>query len=182
MSWARRSVGWRMLRVAYATACLSSVSSAAELLLPKFDSLRAKASDSVVISLDEDTLRMAGQFLDPSDPGDANAKAAIRGLKSIYVRSFSFQEPYSVPSAEIATLRSQLAAPHWRRVVQTHSEADHSDVDIYLAADGEPAQGLVIIVTEPREFTVVSISGVVDLARLHSLEGHLGVPRLPTTP
>jgi hypothetical protein len=154
----------------------------AELRLPEFDTLRAKASKSVVISLDQDMLRMAGQFLDPADPEDANAKAAIRGLTSIYVRSFSFEKPFSVPSAEIATLRSQLAAPRWQRVVQTHSETDHSDVDIYLAADAEHAQGLVIIVTEPREFTVVSLSGAIDLARLHSLEGHLGVPRLPTTP
>ena len=181
MRWARRSVGWRMLWAACAAACLSSLGSAAELRLPEFDSLRAKASDSVVISLDEDMLRFAAQFLDPADPGDANAKAAIRGLKSIYVRSFSFEKPYQVPSSEIAALRSELAAPRWRRVVQTHSEADHSDVDIYLAADAEHAQGLVIIVTEPREFTEVSISGAIDLARLHSLEGHLGVPRLPAT-
>jgi hypothetical protein len=168
-----------MLCVACTAACLSAVGSAAELLLPDFDALRAKASNSVVISLDEDMLRLAGQFLDPTNPGDASAKAAIRGLKSIYVRSFSFEKPYQVPVAEIATLRAQLAAPHWRRVVQTHSEADHSDVDIYLAAEAERAQGLVIIVTEPREFTLVSISGAIDLARLHSLEGHLGVPRLP---
>ena len=175
------SVGWRMLCAAIAAACLPCFASAAELLLPEFESLRAKASNSVVISLDAGMLRLAGQFLDPADPGDANAKAAIRGLKSIYVRSFSFEQPYQVPGAEIATLRGQLAAPHWRRVVQTHSETDHSDVDIYLAADAEQAQGLVIIVVEPREFTVVSISGAIDLARLHSLEGHLGVPRLPTT-
>jgi hypothetical protein len=170
-----------MLRVACAAACLSSVGLGAELRLPDFDSLRAKASNSVVISLDEDMLRLAGQFLDPSDPGDANAKAAIRGLKSIFVRSFRFEKPFQVPSAEIAVVRSQLESPRWRRVVQTHSDTDHSDVDIYLAADTEQAEGLVIIVTEPREFTVVSISGAIDLARLHSLEGHLGVPRLPAT-
>jgi hypothetical protein len=181
MSWAGRSARWRMLCVACASACLSSVGLGAELRLPEFDTLRAKASNSVVISLDKDMLRMAGQFLDPSDPGDANAKAAIRGLTGIYVRSFSFEKPYPVPSAEIATLRGQLSAPRWQRVVQTHSETDHSDVDIFLAADTEHAQGLVIIVTEPREFTVVSISGAIDLARLHSLEGHLGVPRIPAT-
>jgi hypothetical protein len=170
-----------MLCVACAAACLSSQGSAAELRLPEFDSLRAKAGDSVVISLDEDMIRMAEQFIDPADPADANVKAAIRGLKSIYVRSFSFDKTYPVPSAEIAALRSQLAAPRWRRVVQTHSDTDHSDVDIYLAADADHAQGLVVIVTEPREFTVVSITGAIDLARLHSLEGHLGVPRLPIT-
>jgi hypothetical protein len=178
---ARRSLGWRNWCVACAAACFSGAGAAAELRLPDFDSLRAKASDSVVISLDEDMLRLAGQFLDPADAADASVKAAIRGIKSIYVRSFSFKKPYQVPSAEIAALRSQLTAPRWRRVVQTHSETDHSDVDTYLAADANQAQGLVLIVTEPREFTVVSISGAIDLARLHSLEGHLGVPKLPAT-
>jgi hypothetical protein len=52
-------------------------------------------------------------------------------------------------------------------------------VDLYIAADGNQAQGLVLIVTEPHEFTVVSISGAIDLEKLHSLEGHLGVPKLP---
>lgn len=175
----RHNAGWLVRHLGWAMVALPALGGAAELRLPDFDSLRTKASDTVVISLDEGMLRMAGQFLDASNPQDASAKAAIQGLKSIYVRSFSFDKPYQVPGAEIAALRSQLAAPRWQRVVQTHSESDHSDVDIYLAADATQAQGLVIIVTQPREFTVVSISGAIDLARLHGLEGHLGVPKLP---
>jgi hypothetical protein len=159
--------------------CFPALALAAELRLPDFDSLRDKASDSVVISLDESLLGMAGQFLDPSVPGDAKAKSVIQGLKSIQVRSFTFEKTYPVPSAEIAALRAQLTPPRWQQAIKTHSESDHSDVDLYIAVDGQLAQGLVLIVTEPREFTVVSISGAIDLAKFHSLEGHLGVPKLP---
>jgi uncharacterized protein DUF4252 len=164
---------------AYVVLCFPAVALGAELRLPDFDSLRDKASDSVVISLDESLLGMAGQFLDPSVPGDAKAKSVIQGLKSIQVRSFTFEKTYPVPSAEIAALRAQLTPPRWQQAIKTHSESDHSDVDLYIAVSGQQAQGLVLIVTEPREFTVVSISGAIDLAKFHSLEGHLGVPKLP---
>ena len=165
--------------IAYVVGCLPAVVLAADLQLPDFDSLRAKASDSVVISLDENLLGMAGRYLDDSKSADAKAKSVIQGLKSIQVRSFTFDKAYPVPSAEIAALRAQLTAPRWRQAIKTHSEADHSDVDLYLATEGDQAKGLVIIVTEPREFTVVSISGAIDLAKLQSLQGHLGVPALP---
>jgi hypothetical protein len=164
---------------AYVVSCFPALVLAADLRLPDFDLLRDKASDSVVISLDESLLGMAGQYLDPSNPADAKAKSVIQGLKSIQVRSFTFEKSYPVPTAEIAALRAQLMPPRWRQAIKTHSESDHSDVDLYIAADGNQAQGLVLIVTEPHEFTVVSISGAIDLEKLHSLEGHLGVPKLP---
>ena len=176
---ARSYLGRWIACAACVVVCFPALALGAELRLPDFDSLRNKASDSVVISLDESLLGMAGQFLDPSVPGDAMAKSVIQGLKSIQVRSFTFDKAYPVPSAEIAALRAQLTPPRWQQAIKTHSESDHSDVDLYIAVDGQQAQGLVLIVTEPREFTVVSISGAIDLAKFHSLEGHLGVPKLP---
>jgi Domain of unknown function (DUF4252) len=151
---------------------------AADLRIPDFDSLRDKASDSVIISLDENLLGLAGRYLDTSNPEDAKAKSVIQGLKSIQVRSFKFEKAYPVPAAEIAALRAQLNPSLWRQAIKTHSESDHSDVDLFIGGEGDRAQGLVLIVTEPREFTVVCISGLIDLAKLQSLEGHLGVPKL----
>jgi uncharacterized protein DUF4252 len=171
--------GW-FICAARLVVCLPTLALGADLRLPDFDSLRDKASNSVVISLDENLLGMAGQFLDPSVPGDAQAKSVIKGLKSIEVRSFTFEKSYPVPIAEIAALRAQLTPPRWQQAIKTHSENDHSDVDLFIAAEGNQAQGLLLIVSEPREFTVVSISGAIDLAKLHSLEGHLGVPKMPT--
>ncbi|HEX9140273.1 MAG TPA: DUF4252 domain-containing protein [Steroidobacteraceae bacterium] len=152
---------------------------AAELRIPDFDSLKDKASDSAIISLDENLLGMAGRYLDSSKPADAKAKSVIQGLKSIQVRSFKFDKAYPVPTAEIAALRAQLNSPLWHQAIKTHSESDHSDVDLFIGGDSNQARGLLIIVTEPREFTVVCILGAIDLAKLQDLEGHLGVPKLP---
>jgi hypothetical protein len=165
--------------IATLTLWLPALGVAADLRIPDFESLRAKASDSVVISLDENLLGLAGRYLNPESSADAQAKSIIQGLKSIEVRSFTFDKAYPVPTAEIAALRAQLTPPHWQQAIRTHSESDHTDVEVYLAAEGNQAQGLILIVTEPREFTVVSIAGKIDLAKLQSLQGHLGVPTLP---
>lgn len=170
--------GW-LARALQVMACFPALAFGADLQMPNFDSLRDKASDSVVISLDGGLLGMAGQLLDPSNPVDAKAKSVIQGLKSIQVRSFTFEKAYPVPTAEISELRAQLTPPRWQQAIKSHSESDRSDVELYIAAEANQPQGLVLIVTEPREFTVVSIAGAIDLAKLHSLEGHLGVPKLP---
>ncbi|HEU5134552.1 MAG TPA: hypothetical protein VFU13_05350, partial [Steroidobacteraceae bacterium] len=48
----------------------------------------------------------------------------------------------------------------------------------FVLIDGEKAQGLAIIASEPREFTIVNIVGNIDLEQLHDLEGNFGVPDL----
>ena len=49
---------------------------------------------------------------------------------------------------------------------------------MFVLIDGEKAQGLAIIASEPREFTIVNIVGNIDLEQLHDLEGNFGVPDL----
>jgi hypothetical protein len=44
--------------------------------------------------------------------------------------------------------------------------------------DANKANGLAIISSEPREFTIVNIVGSIDLQKLHRLEGQLGIPKL----
>ncbi len=164
---------------AYAAAPSASVP---RIELPDFSALAASASDSVNITLDEAVLSMAIRFLDPAQPGDAAARSVIAGLKGIYIRSFTFEHPYAYPKAQIAALRAQLSGPGWSRLAQVHSSKEQSDVDVYLALDGQRANGMVVIATEPHEFTVINIVGAIDLDKLHKLEGHLGVPQLGIGP
>ena len=49
---------------------------------------------------------------------------------------------------------------------------------MFVLVDGDKAQGLAIIASEPREFTIVNIVGNIDLEQLHDLEGNFGVPKL----
>jgi len=148
------------------------------LVLPEFDTLAKKATESVNISLDPSLLGLAASFLDSSEPQDAATKQLITGLRGIYVRSYTFDSDFAYPAQQVDVVRAQLSAPTWQRLVQTNSTKDHTRVDIYVCADRGVAQGLVIIASEPRQFTIVNIVGAIDLAKLHQLEGKFGIPKV----
>jgi len=149
-----------------------------QLKMPNFESLAEKASDSVSITLDSTLLGIAAGFLDSSKPEDAAAKELITGLKGIYVKSYTFDKDFAYPSTDVDMVRKQLSAPVWQRLVGVRSRKKQANVDIYMSVDQGKANGLVIIASEPREFTIVNIVGSIDLQKLRRLEGKFGIPRL----
>ena len=152
------------------------------LVLPEFAQLAQKATDSVTITLDPALLAMAGRFLDANDPEDAATKEILKGLRGIYVRSYTFDKDAEYRQADIDAIRSQLSAPGWTRLVETKSRKTHANVDIYIMMDNNQAIGLALIASEPRQFTIVNIIGAIDLEKLHKLEGQFGVPKLEMDP
>jgi hypothetical protein len=149
-----------------------------KLVMPEFQGLAQKASESVTITLDPTLLSLAGRFLDGNDPQDAATKDIIKGLRGIYVRSYTFDKDDAYAQSDIDAVRSQLSAPGWNRLVETHSRKTRANVDIYIMIDHEQAVGLALIASEPRQFTIVNIIGAIDLDKLHKLEGQFGVPKL----
>jgi hypothetical protein len=94
------------------------------------------------------------------------------------VRSYTFDSDSAYQQSDIDAVRSQLAAPGWNRLLQTHSRKTRADVDIYIMLDNNQAVGLALIASERRQFTIVNIVGVIDLDKLHKLEGQFGIPKL----
>jgi hypothetical protein len=146
--------------------------------LPNFDALTSKATQSVNITLDSNLLGLAAGFLDSDKPEDAAAKELVAGLQGVYVRSFTFDKDFAYSTADVDAVRKQLTAPAWQRLVGVHSGKEKADVDIYISVDGGRANGLTIISSEPRQFTIVNIVGSIDLQKLHKLEGKFGIPKL----
>lgn len=158
-----------------------------QLQLPEFAALAEKASESVNVTLDSRLLGMACRFLDASDPSEAQAKKLCTSLQGIYVRHFTFDGDYTYPKADIDRVRKQLATPEWSRIVEARSRKENTNVDVFIRIEGDKAQGLSIIATQPREFTIVNIVGNIDLEQLHELEGQFSIPKLdietaPKTP
>jgi len=149
-----------------------------KLLLPDFSALAPRASDSVSITLDATLLSLAARFLSSDDPQDAAVRDLIRGLRGIYVKSYTFEKDFVYPSDAGAAVRRQLLAPAWQQIVSVHSAKERSAVDIYICQVQSTTRGLAIIATEPRQFTVVNIVGSIDLDKLHKLEGRFGIPKL----
>jgi hypothetical protein len=150
-----------------------------QLQLPEFAALADKASETVNVTLDANLLRMACRFLDAdADPEQAAAKKLCTGLTGIYVRHFTFEDDFAYPKVDIDGVRRQLSAPGWSRIVEARSKKENTNVDVFILLNGDKAQGLSIIASEPREFTIVNIVGSIDLEQLHDLEGKFGVPNL----
>ena len=171
----------RLATILACALCFALASSAAAdplLKIPQFDSLADKASESVVITLDSKLLGMAARFLDASDPEDAAVREVIAGLKAIYVRKYVFDSDFAYPLADIDGVRKQLSGSNWQKVVEVRKRFERTAVDIYVSRAGDQADGLAIIASEPREFTIVNIIGAIDLDKLHQLEGKFGIPDL----
>jgi hypothetical protein len=149
-----------------------------QIQLPEFAMLAEKASETVTVTLDSRLLGMASRFLSSEDPEQAKAKKLVSSLTGIYVRHYTFDTDYAYPKSDIDRVRRQLTAPGWSRIVEARSRKDNTDVDVFVLIDGEKAQGLAIIASEAREFTIVNIVGNIDLEQLHDLEGNFGVPNL----
>jgi hypothetical protein len=179
----------RSLRVALAAVCSTAMlvtrlalAAPPPITLPDFETLSKKATEAVNISLDSTTLGVATGFLNPNDPEDMAAKELVKGLKGIYVRNFTFDDEDFSDSQfqnELTSLRTQLKSPGWQQLLSVRNNREQTSSEIYVSSDQGHTTGLVVIDSEPREFTVVNIVGEIDMEKLHRLEGRFGIPKLP---
>ena len=165
-----------------ALPALAAAADPGRLQLPDFSALSKKATQSVDISLGPSLLQLAGGIVsDDSDARNAAVNDLIKGIKGIYVRSYTFDRPGEYSKADVKALQAQVLAPGWIPVVSTHDLKQGSNVGIYLLRNGDHTQGVAIIAAEPRQLTIVNIVGSIDLARLARLQGQFGVPRVGIT-
>jgi hypothetical protein len=154
---------------------------AQEIKLPaNLDKLSAKAEESVDITLDGSMLKMAARFLSDKDDQDiAKVKRLLLKLEGVYVRSYQFASEGEYSRADVESLRSQLQAPAWGRIVGVRSKREGSDVDVFLKLPGNGTLGgAVIIVAEPRQLTFVNVVGTIDPEEVADLGGQFHIPRL----
>jgi hypothetical protein len=144
--------------------------------------LAAKASDSVDISLNGSMLQFAAKFLDGKDADEARVKKLIGGIEGIYVRSFEFKKDGEWSQTDLEGVRSQLKAPEWSRMVGVKSSSEGSTAEVFFRGENQRVTGVAIVVTNPREFTVVNLAGTIDMDSLADLSGHFGVPKIEPAP
>ena len=131
------------------------------------------------ISLNGSMLQFAAKFLDGKDPDEARVKKLIAGIEGIYVRSFEFKKDGEWSQADLEGVRSQLKAPDWSRMVGVQElERGVDGGGVFPQRQDKKVTGVAILVTDPREFTVVNLAGTIDLDSLADLSGHFGVPKI----
>lgn len=145
------------------------------------DHLAAKASQTVDVNIDERLMRMAARLLSDKDEDEREVKQLVAGLKGIYVKRFEFETDGQFAAADVETIRTQLRAPGWTRLVNVTSKKE-GILEVYLLMNAEQVGGLAVLHTNDRELTVVNIVGPVNIDKLAKLEGQLGVPELGIEP
>jgi len=166
------------------TALLVTISAVAanaqepsRLQLSSLDHLAAKASQSVDVNIDARLMRLASKVFSDTDAEEREIKKVIAGVKGIYVKVFEFENEGQYTSADLATIRAQLSAPGWTRLVNVTSKKE-GNLEVYLLMNGDMVNGLAVLASDVKELAVVNIVGPVDLDKLAKLEGQLGIPEL----
>ena len=149
----------------------------ARLKISGLEKLAAKASEVVDVNLDGPMLKLASKFIDEDeDQEDVDVRKMLQNLKGVYVKNFEFEKEGEYSDADVEAIRAQLHAPTWARLVSVKSKKQGDNAEVYFMGTESNIQGLAIIVTDPKELTVVNIVGPIDIKELSKLSGHMGVP------
>src|SRR6267142_4380412 len=125
-----------------------------KLQIDQLDQLANKASETVDVKLDERLMLTTAKFFSGKD--DADIREVLKGIKGIYVKSFTFEKEGEYSQAEVDSVMSQLRGSTWSKVVAVKSKGG-DNVQVYLNLVGDQITGLAVISIEPKEFTVVNI-------------------------
>ena len=149
-----------------------------KLQLGNLDKLSEKAAQVTEVTLDGSMLDFARKIIQSADDGDDEVKqlsSIMKNIKGIYIKSFEFDEASQYSKSDVDAIRSQLTSPRWVKIVQSIDKRTNEYNEIYLLKNGEQVQGVVILVAESKELTVVNIVGDVPVASIAALEHHFGV-------
>ena len=108
----------------------------------------------------------------------AGLKKLIASIDGIYIKHFEFKREGGYSQADLDTVRVQLKAPEWSRIVEVASAEDGENAEVYLRMENKKITGVAVLYAAPKELTVVNIVGPVDLDSLAELSGHFGLPKL----
>jgi hypothetical protein len=170
-----------MIKIALITWFVFAPLGAQEIKLPaSLDRLAAKATEVVDVTMDANLLQLAGRFLSDKNADEAQVKKAIGGLKGIYVRSFEFQKAGEYQDSDVEPVRAQLHTPAWSRIVGVRSLKSDNNSEVFVKTENGKIGGLAILVTAPKQLTIVSIEGTIDPDQLNELGGHFGIPKVDT--
>ncbi|MGP0076486.1 MAG: DUF4252 domain-containing protein [Bryobacteraceae bacterium] len=168
-----------MIKLAFITCLALAPLGAQEIKLPaSLERLAAKASEVVDVTMDANLLQLASRFLSDKDADDAKVKKLIAGLKGIYVRNFEFTKAGEYQESDVEPVRAQLRNPAWSRIVGVRSQKSGENAEVYVKTENGKIGGLVVLATEPKELTIVSIEGAIDPDQLSELGGHFGIPKV----
>jgi len=133
------------------------------------EKLGAKAKDSTNISLEGDTLKMAAGLF-----GEDKDAAFVKNLKAVHVHAYEFEKEGQYNQADLSAVRAYVKSLNWAKILDVKEDGEFTEMYGQAPHDNQPG-GFAIITAEPKEVTVIFISGSLKLSDLSKLQ-NLGVP------
>src|ERR1700704_1927343 len=122
-----------------------------KLQMDQLDVLANKASETVDVKLDERLMQMTAKFFSDKDKDDAQIKEVLKGIKGIYVKSFTFEKDGEYSQLEVDSVMSQLRAGTWSKILTVKSKKDGQNIEVYLNMAADQIAGLAVLSIEPKE-------------------------------
>jgi len=172
-----------LLRFAAFVLLIPAVASAQDgrIQLEILDKLAARASEKQEITIGPESLASVAPSLVPQGPKADAAKQVLSKLRGVFVRNYEFDDPKAYSMDDFNTIRKQLTAPGWSRIV-SNEEKDKNGrwevQEIYIFQREGRTNGIVILSAEQQELSVVNIVGPIELGDVVALAGVLGIPHI----
>jgi len=150
----------------------------ARLQIDHLDKLFPRAVETIDVRVDGSLLLMASKFLRSDKADEAAVKEIVQALKGVYVKGVEFDKDGEYSEADIETIRQQLAAPGWDRIVGVRSKRDGENVEVFLMINNNAViEGIGVLIAEPKQIMVVNVVGPLDPEKINNLRGQFGIPK-----
>jgi Domain of unknown function (DUF4252) len=158
-------------------AVLSVSAQNARLEIDQLDRLFPRAVQTVDVRVESSLLQIAAKFLKSDHADEAMVKELLSTLKGVYVKGVEFDKEGEFTEADLKSIRTQLRAPGWDRIVGVRSKRDGENAEVYLMLEGGIITGVSVLAFDHKQLYVVNVVGPLDPEKIGQLRGRFGIPR-----
>jgi hypothetical protein len=150
----------------------------ARLQIDHLDRLFPKAVETIDVRIDGALLLMASKFLKSDKADEAAVKEIVQSLKGVYVKGVEFDKEGEYGESDVESVRQQLAAPGWDRIVGVRSKRDGENVEVFMMINNDAViEGIGVLIADPKRVMVVNVVGPLDPEKINNLRGQFGIPK-----
>lgn len=144
------------------------------LQLDHLNRLASRATEVVEVNLDQTALRVLTKLVSLSEPDRTKLGETASRLKGVYVRGYEFERDGEYSPGDIETVRTQLRAPGWARIVQVGGRNGARD-EVYLKRGNGEVDAYTVISTAPKNICVINVIGPLKLDEISLLDREFGI-------
>lgn len=161
--------------------CANAVTPAqdvARIQMNQLDRLFPKAVETIDVTIDSSLLQLAGKFLQDKQADQAAVKEILAMIKGVYVKGVEFDNTGEFTDQDVESVRQQLQAPGWSRIVGVRSKREGENVEVFMMHNGDVINGIGVLINDPKKLMVVNVVGPLDPEKISQLVGRFGIPNI----